>query len=349
MRLKVRRPIVNEPIGGTVLRGASWPSLPPRRRLAREYERRHDFPKALRLQVINFRFYAVALASVFAALAIGLVLGTAVANGPVTDDLKDQTAKLNRNLSNQRDENLKLLAEVDRDQTFATEIAPSLLSGKLPGRKLLVIALPGSSEYADDVVAKLTMAGATITTQVTMQEKFFDPTAAPELLELAGGHPNNSDAVETASAHLALAFLQRSDPPAATPEVSAVVSAYTKADFLRVTDNAAGGAEGTVIIAGEPFADKHAEKMNRSAVALAAQFSKNKPLVIAGFGPGDGNLISAVRQDPTLASTISTVDNARLAKGQVATALATAERIVHGRTGHYGHDAGATSEVPKAS
>ncbi|GIM89097.1 copper transporter [Paractinoplanes toevensis] len=309
--------------------------------------------------MINFRFYALALASVFAALTIGLVLGTAVANGPVTDGLKDQTSVLSRNLSNQRDENQKLLAELKRDQNFATEVAPALLGGKLSGRKLLVVALPGSSEYADDVVAMLTMAGATITAQLAVHDRFFDPAAAYELLDLIhrtgrptvpiDGLPANSDAVETAGAQLTLALLQHPDSLPAPADVTAVITAYAKADFLSVGDTAAGGAEGAVIISGEPFSDKHATEMNRSAVTLSTQFSLNKPLVIAGFGPGDGNLIAAVRRTPKLAGTISTIDNAGFPKGQVATGLATAERMVQGKVGQYGNDVGATSEVPKAA
>ena len=309
--------------------------------------------------MINFRYHVVSLTAVFLALAIGLVVGTAALNGPVADSLKDQISALSKDNSIKRDQINQYREEINRNQDFATEMAPAVLSGKLTGRKLLVVALPGTGEYADGVVSMLNVAGAVITARVTVQDKFFDPSMAYELLDLANqssrltvpieGLPVNSDGVETASAQLALALQQRAGAQAAPDDVAAVLAAYTKGGYIAVADKATGGAEGTVIISGEPASDKDAAKKSQSAVTMATQFSKDKPLVVAGFGAGDGNLISAVRGDPTLVKAISTVDNASIVEGQVATALATAERIVQGKVGQYGHAAGASSLVPKSA
>ncbi|GIF00947.1 copper transporter [Paractinoplanes rishiriensis] len=308
--------------------------------------------------MINFRYHVVSLTAVFLALAIGLVVGTAALNGPVADNLKDQIAALNKDNSNKRDQINQYREEINRNQEFATEIAPALLNGKLPGRKLVVVALPGTSEYVDGVVAMLKVAGATVTAQVTVQDKFFDPAMAFELLDLASqssqptirtdGLPLNSDGVETASAQLALALYQRGGTPPSAEDVTTVLTAYTRGGYIAVSEQATGGAEGAVIISGEPASDKDAAKKSQSAVMVATQF-KGKPLVVAGLGAGDGNLISAVRGDPTLVKEISTVDNASTVDGQVATALAAAERLVQNQVGQYGLAAGAASMVPKAA
>jgi hypothetical protein len=308
--------------------------------------------------VINFRYHVVSLTAVFLALAIGLVVGTAALNGPVADNLKDQIAALNKDNSNKRDQINQYREEINRNQEFATEIAPALLNGKLPGRKLVVLALPGTSEYVDGVVAMLKVAGATVTAQVTVQDKFFDPAMAFELLDLASqssqptirtdGLPLNSDGVETASAQLALALYQRGGTPPSAEDVTTVLTAYTRGGYIAVSEKATGGAEGAVIISGEPASDKDAAKKSRSAVTVATQF-KSKPLVVAGLGAGDGNLISEVRGDPTLVKEISTVDNASTVDGQVATALATSERLVQNQVGQYGLAAGAASMVPKTA
>jgi cyclophilin family peptidyl-prolyl cis-trans isomerase len=86
-------------------------------------------------------------------------------------------------------------------------------------------------------------------------------------------------------------------------------------------------------------------------VTLAAQFSKagDRPVVVAGDGVGDGNVISAVRGDPSLVKSISTVDNASTVQGQVSTGMATVERVVQGKVGQYGTAAGASSLVPKTA
>ncbi|MCM4083964.1 copper transporter [Paractinoplanes hotanensis] len=312
--------------------------------------------------MINFRYHVVSLTAVFLALAIGLVVGTAALNGPVADNLKSQITALNKDLGNKRDEINQYREEINRSQEFATEIAPTVLNGKLAGRKLAVLALPGTDQYADKVISMLTIAGATITAKVTVQDKFFDPAVELDLLDLANESsqptipiaavPLNSNGVETASAQLALALLQRSPVTATQPaagDVTAVLTAYSEQSYISVDDKAVGGAEATVMISGAPAVDKDAAKKSQSLVYMATEVSKNRPLVVAGVGVGEGNVISAVRGDPTLVKRISTVDNASTADGQVASAMATVERVVDDEVGHYGLAAGASSLVPKAA
>ena len=309
--------------------------------------------------MINFRYHVVSLTAVFLALAIGLVVGTAALNGPVADSLKSQISALSKDNSNKRDQINQYRDELNKNQDFATQIAPAYLNNQLAGRKVLVVALPNTADYADGVIAMLKVAGATVTAKITVQDKFFDPNNTFELLDLAGqssqptiqmeGLPLNSDGVETASAQLALGLLQRAGAAqASADDVAALLTAYTKQGYLAVGDNAVGGAEGTVIVSGEPPTDKDAAKKNQAAVTMATQFG-NKPLVVAGVEVGDGNLISGVRGDPKLVKEISTVDNASTAQGQVATAMVTAERMVQNKTGQYGLGAGASSLVPKAA
>jgi hypothetical protein len=308
--------------------------------------------------VINFRYHVVSLTAVFLALAIGLVVGTAALNGPVADTLKSQVDALSKDNSNYRDQANQYSDELNRTQEFATQLAPTVLANKLAGRKLLLIGLPGSQDYVDQVKSMLTTAGATITAKVTVQDKFFDPNNNTELLDLAteGSQPSipaidlpvNSDGVETSSALLALALQQRATL-VAPGDLTAVLTAYTEPGYIAVDKNPVGGAEGTVIVSGLPPTDKDAAKKTQSAVTLATQFAKAKPLVVSGNGVGDGNLVSEIRKDPTLVKTISTVDNGTTPQGQVTTAMAVIERMVQGRVGQYGISAGSTSQVPKAA
>ena len=179
----------------------------------------------------------VSLTAVFLALAIGLVVGTAALNGPVADSLRDQVSALSKDNSNFRDQANQYREELNRAQDFATEVAPALLNGKLTGRKLLLVGLPGSQDYVDLVRSMLGVAGATVTAKVTVQDKFFDPANNTELLDLAmqgsqpsipaEGLPVNSDGVETSSALLALA-LQQHSPEVAANDLTAVLTAYTE-------------------------------------------------------------------------------------------------------------------------
>jgi hypothetical protein len=308
--------------------------------------------------VINFRYHVVSLTAVFLALAIGLVVGTAALNGPVADTLKSQVDALSKDNSNYRDQANQYRAQLNRNGEFASELAPAILGTKLTGRKLLLIGLPGSQDYVDQVKSMLTLAGATITAKVTVQDKFFDPNNNTEMLDLAleGSQPSipaselpaNSDGVETSSALLALA-LQQHAAPVAAGDLTAVLTAYTEPGYIAVDKNPVGGAEGTVIVSGLPPTDQNAAKKTQSAVTLATQFAKTKPLVVAGNGVGDGNLVSEIRKDPTLVKTISTVDNGSTTQGQVTTAMAVEERMIENKVGQYGVSAGSTSQVPKAA
>jgi hypothetical protein len=305
--------------------------------------------------VINFRYHVVSLTAVFLALAIGLVVGTAALNGPVADSLKNQVTSLSKDNSNYRDQANQYRDELNNVQEFATEVAGPLIAGKLLGRKVLVVALPGGEDYVKGVVSMLTVAGAKVTAQVTVQDKFFDPANEVELLDLTDkssqptvstdGLPLNSDGVETSSALLFRALQQR--VPEVTPgDLLAVLTAFTKQGDISVADGAVSGAEATVIVSGLPPTDTDAAKKNAAALTFTNQF-KEKPLVVAGTGIGDGNLISGVRGDPALVKEISTVDNVTTIQGQLATAMTLIERVVDNKVGQYGVSAGATSQVPK--
>jgi hypothetical protein len=306
--------------------------------------------------VINFRYHVVSLTAVFLALAIGLVVGTAALNGPVADTLKDRVEAVGQDNSNLREQVNQLRDEVNREEDFAKEAAPALANGKLTGRRVLVVVMPTGQDHADAVTAMLTVAGAKVTGRVTVQDKFVDPEQGVGLLELANqasqptvsadGLPLNSDGVETSAALLAKALLERSSAVAAG-DLTAVLTAYTSEGYLAVSDDIIGAAEATVVVSGLPPVDSDADKKNQAALTLVTQFAKSKPLVVAGSGIGDGNLIAEVRGDPTLVKTISTVDNVGTSQGQLVAALATAERLVQGKTGHYGLATGAVSLMPK--
>jgi hypothetical protein len=308
--------------------------------------------------VINFRYHVVSLTAVFLALAIGLVVGTAALNGPVAENLRDQVTAVSRDNSNLRDQQNQFRDELDRAQDFASEVSPALLNGKLTGRKILIVALPNSQDYVDQVISMLTVAGAQITAKVTVQDKFFDPLNDVELLDLAeqasqptvpaAGLPTNSYGVETSSALLALALEQRT-PPVAPGDLTAVLTAYSEPGYIAVDDNPTGGAEAAVVVSGLPATDTNAAKKSLAAVTLATQFAKDKPLVVAGDGVVDGNLVAQIRADPALVKTISTVDNASSTQGQLTTALTVVERVVADKVGQYGVAAGAASLVPKAA
>jgi hypothetical protein len=206
----------------------------------------------------------------------------------------------------------------------------------------------------------LTMAGATITGRIDIEDKFVNPDNSPELLDLANsasqptipltGLPANSVGVETASALLGTALLDRSAPatPVAANDLKALLTAYTSAGYIGVKDDTVSGpAEAMVVVAGQPHTDKDSAQKDEAVVTMVSQFDRAGAVVVSGSWGGNGNVVGAVRGDPTLAKTISTVDNGNTAQGRLVTALAVAEQLVDNKAGHYGLNAGASSLLPK--
>jgi hypothetical protein len=308
--------------------------------------------------VINFRYHVVSLAAVFFALAIGLVVGTAAFNGPAAEQLGDQVDSMSRQNTALRDENNHLKDEAENVEKFAAESIPYLVDDKLDGKRILLITTSDADkDYIDGMLEALDVAGAKVTGRITLLKKFVDPASKEELLDLADltvppgvtGLPANSNGVETSSALLAAALVDRS-PPMSADDRRKVITAYRDAGYLIPSPEviaAAEAAETVLLLTGAPYAEKDASRLNGALKFVVEQFDKSGPLVVAGSSTGgDGNLVVQVRGDSTLSKQVSTVDNAASPQGRAAALLALADQM-KGTTGHYGVGSGASGLLPK--
>jgi hypothetical protein len=312
--------------------------------------------------VINFRYHVVSLTAVFLALAIGLVVGTAALNGPVADSLKENVNALRKDNQQMRQTVNSLQKELDMEEDFAAETASIILPGKLAGRRVLVVDLPSGRDHTEGVVKMLQTAGATVTGQIDIQDKFINPdnTTNNNLLELAvtaarpnsvptSGLPGNGHGVETSSALLASVLLDRpqGSPPVTDADRRAVLQAYTTAGYLTSPDKLTGTAEAVVLVSGQPYVDKDSAKKDESVVKIAEQFDRSGAIVVGGMGSAGGNVVAVVRGDAVLSQTISTVDNANTVQGQVVTVLALVQQLTEKKAGQYGVGDNASGLVPK--
>lgn len=305
--------------------------------------------------MINFRYHVVSLTAVFLALAIGLVVGTAALNGPLTDDLNDRVNAIGDENKLLRDQLNHLEEETDKQEAFAKDAAPFILAGKLTGHRVLVVSTGSAGKHVADLVADLKTAGATVSGHVEISDKYTDPANNELLLDLANrsrpatvaGLPTNSNGVETSTALLAAVLLDRT-PAVAEDARREVISAYSAGEFLIATD-LTGVADSVVVVAAPPETDREAARKNAAVVTMVNWFDQAGPVVVAGSGvAGDGNVLSVVRGDPALTKTVSTVDNVATTLGKVVTVLALAEQLA-GATGHYGIGTGAGQLMPKPS
>ncbi|MFI6066921.1 copper transporter [Micromonospora sp. NPDC051227] len=310
--------------------------------------------------MINFRYHVVSLTAVFLALAIGLVVGTAALNGPVADSLKEQVTGLRKDNQQWRQTVSNMEKQLALEEEFAEETSQLLLPGTLTARRVAVLSLPNGRDHTESVLKKLQQAGATITGQVDLQDKFINPDNNSNLLELAvtaarptaqtTGLPGNGHGVETSSALLASVLLDRPQgvAPVSDADRRAVLAAYNNAGYLTTDSNkVTASAEAVVVVSGQPYVDKDSDKRDESVVKIAEQFDRTGAIVVAGNGSVGGNLVGVVRGDPVLAQTISTVDNANTVQGQVVTTLALVQQLTEKKAGQYGVGDNAASLLPR--
>jgi hypothetical protein len=132
-----------------------------------------------------------------------------------------------------------------------------------------------------------------------------------------------------------------------TDTAKTVLTAYKEGNFIVPTGDLTP-ADAVILVTATPYTDRNADGKNANVVTLAEQFSKQAPIVVAASGAaGAGNVVSAVRGDPTLVKNIATVDNVTTPDGQVAVVLALAEFLTTHRPGHYGVGGGAMGMLPK--
>lgn len=303
--------------------------------------------------MINFRYHVVSLTAVFLALAIGLVVGTAALNGPVADSLNDQVSALGKANGNLREELAHLKEDANRKEDFTRLAAPRLIGGTLTNRRVLLVSLPGGRDYVEGVRTMLAVAGAKVTGQLDMEDKFTDPANSVELLDLAdkalvpavtaASLPGNSDGVEKSSALLSAVLLDHT-PVVAALDQRKVLSAYAGQGYASLATPVTGPAEVVVVVTGLPYTDRDAVAKNKNVLTFITQLDRAGRLVVAGTVSGDGNPVSAVRDDPTLLKTISTVDNAGTAQGQLVTAQAVAGQLAN-TVGQFGIGSGAQALI----
>ena len=305
--------------------------------------------------MINFRYHVVSLTAVFLALAIGLVVGTTALNGPAAEELGDQVTKISNQSERYREEIEQYQEQAQRQEQFVTDSTAHMLGAKLSGRRVLIVTTSDADKkYVDGMLQTLTVGGVKVTGRVSIGSKFTEPASNESLLGIADsalplgvtGLPTNSVGPETAAALLAAVLVDRQNPVSADDRRK-VVAAFK--DYLVVTPDLNSSAEAVLLLAGAPYDDRDATKMNAALVRLVEQFDKAGALVVAGNGVGgSGNLIGAVRGDPALAGKVSTVDNVATPQGRVVAALALIDQLAGKPGGHYGTGPGATDLLPKA-
>lgn len=152
--------------------------------------------------MITFRFYIVSVVAFFLAIAVGVVLGSAL-DGRISESLKDRLERVEGNLNDTVGVIDEKNAQIDQLTTFGTDVMPYAVQGRLDATNTLVVAQNGVKvDQVKRVVAALNASG-TATPGVMWINKDWDPSdrefanrVRPILA--AGGEPVGSDDLEDA-------------------------------------------------------------------------------------------------------------------------------------------------------
>lgn len=281
--------------------------------------------------MISFRYHLVSIIAVFLALALGIVVGTTGLNGEILKNLKQEVKSLRADNGNLRTTNADLGKRADNADSAVSAYEPKVLAGSLTNRTVAVLSAPGVPDaLRSGVEAGVKAAGGKVISRIMLSNAYLDPQRQQDLREFAtkgSGTPPGlqlpvtSDATVLAGALLAYVFGGKGAPT----DLTQVLSGLSTLGMLRVEGATPKPAQLTIVLdtGALPVNDPRAKAMPSLVRELARAGMRT---VVAGDAPAatEQGLIAVVRADSALARTVSTVDNADTALGQVSTVLALA-------------------------
>lgn len=308
--------------------------------------------------MIDFRYHIVSLISVFLALALGIVVGTTQLNGTVLSELRSQVNGLKGDKGTLQRSNRTLQQQITSDDQFAKSIAPALVSGRLTGARVLVVAAPDTDSAVVNATSSLIkQAGGTIAGTVDLTSDYTDPRRSGDLKDFATGGvvpagftlPPTADSGVLAGSLLADVLVTRAGVREPTSgERRQVLAGFSSLSVLRLGTGSIDPADYTVIVDTSAAKGANPTQQVHMVTSLATALrARSRGVVIAGTAAtaSGQNVVAAVRGDDGLAREMSTVDNSNSATGQLTTVLALSQ-VAAGTSGHYGTAASAQAAAP---
>ncbi|MEU4547881.1 copper transporter [Nonomuraea dietziae] len=311
--------------------------------------------------MIDFRYHLVSIVAIFLALAVGIVMGTTLLSNPAIESALQNADALRKSNSEYRDQLAALQAKEAGNDGFVTAEIPALVRGQLTGESVVLVAAPGSSgTLREQSVQALSEAGATISGQVTIAEKYFDPTQANFIDQLttqlkpAGLTLPGTDPYKNAATVLAATLVTADDTQAGTENTTTVgvLDGFEKAGLLSVDGTPSKRATLALILAPDtPFAGEKAQAQAGALVSLAGGLddgSQGSSLAGILTATQPGGVIAALRDTGDVAAKVSTVDTLDMPAGRVVVVYSLREQL-DGRAGQYGIGPDASEFQPASS
>lgn len=308
--------------------------------------------------MISLRYHIVSIAAVFLALAVGVLLGSSTLSRTLLSGLSDERGDLAKQVVDLQAERSSLNSRLTSSDAFAGSIGPMAVRGELDQRTVVLVSTADARQADRDAVKSLIgNAGGTVSGELQLTDAFSDPQKADQLRDVvtrllpAGLQlPTASDPGTLAGGLLGALILINKDtnqPQAKANEATAAFTGLADGGFIRLPEGLQPG-QLAVVLTGSSLPGNGASDRASTVARFAAQVDRSGAgAVLSGdTGSADGTgPVGVVRADPAITSILSTVDNAELNAGRVATILALREQL-EGKSGRYGTAGNAQSIVP---
>jgi len=300
--------------------------------------------------VISFRYHIVSIIAVFLALALGIVVGTTALNGPITTDLRKQVNTLKGDRSSLALQVKTLQGQVSDANQFATSFSDQIVNGALTKQDVLMIGMPGTVGSVIDGIAKeIDAAGGKVSGQIQLSPAYIDQRRGSDVISLATTDhppcvtlPEVSDPGQVGGALLAAVLLGRACQPS---DLTQVMTAFSELHMISNSGSVTPSTTVVVVGTGSQATGSYAASTELDLVSALQQAGGH--VVVAGDPDSavKAGLVASVRNSAADKSTVSTIDNADSAIGEVSTVLALAG-VTKSSVGHYGTGKGADAMFP---
>lgn len=278
--------------------------------------------------MIDIRYHVISLASVFLALAIGILLGTTLVERGLISEQKSQIKSLQGTFSEIKKKNESLHDDLKVYQDFADQSKGYLLTDRLSQMSYALLKSPDSDAATADVTSRtIASAGGAVPVTITIHsDKMNEPAVQDALARMF--------AMQTEKNMLYKRVCQEIVNQLATASNPAVLTQFADLGLIKMDGALSSPVNGAVLVAPDNSSD---DAVQVSDVPLIKSFVEaGFPLLgVGGARTSDSMLVTFRRNG------ISTVDRLDSVPGQVAMVMA-----LGGRWGNYGRGSAADRLLP---
>jgi hypothetical protein len=302
--------------------------------------------------LIPFRYHIVTIVAVFLALAVGLLAGSSFVDPALTNQLREQTDQLRRDLRDLDDQLTASRGDIAAFEGFVDAATPYLTRNRLFGDEVIVVAQEGVEDaVVSQAQRSLSEAGARVVAMVEARDQLAsdDPETQRRLAEIVGAQGAPADQVPALAAS-ALAARLRVGSGGVAPEDDVLAELLSEGFLAPIgsglsttTVGEIGGPDQTVVVLAGGQDAQPVLPPQQFAVPLVTSLAAGSASVAAGE--------SAATQVPFVADVrgtdgLVTVDDLDLGMGGAALVLGLDELLTSGQGGDYGIKDGAEPLPP---